>query len=203
MRHTISLLATLAVSPNALADTWTPTLIPTVPVSVDPGEAIPPTLTFTLNANGTISGYANSPNGYTFFDVLFNTPTQGFYNLSYPEYEFSSPRMQGPAAGGSGLSGSLNDGWVNSSGPLTTASWTIGDPGTFTSVSQLLTPNANGYVLFVSTMPWDGGQYADFVAASGTITGSPLPAVPEPETYAMLIAGLSLIGFAARRRKTA
>ena len=28
-------------------------------------------------------------------------------------------------------------------------------------------------------------------------------AVPEPETYAMLLAGLGLVGFAARRRKTA
>ena len=28
-----------------------------------------------------------------------------------------------------------------------------------------------------------------------------LTAVPEPETYAMLLAGLGLVGFAARRRK--
>jgi hypothetical protein len=27
------------------------------------------------------------------------------------------------------------------------------------------------------------------------------PAVPEPETYAMLLAGLGLMGFVARRRK--
>lgn len=28
-----------------------------------------------------------------------------------------------------------------------------------------------------------------------------VPAVPEPETYVMLMAGLGLIGFASRRRK--
>lgn len=31
--------------------------------------------------------------------------------------------------------------------------------------------------------------------------GSPLPAVPEPEAYAMLLAGLTLVGTVARRRK--
>ena len=38
---------------------------------------------------------------------------------------------------------------------------------------------------------------------SGPDAAPPLPAVPEPETYAMLLAGLGLIGFAARRRKQA
>lgn len=36
---------------------------------------------------------------------------------------------------------------------------------------------------------------------SGTTTVYSLAAVPEPETYAMLLAGLGLIGFTARRRK--
>lgn len=35
---------------------------------------------------------------------------------------------------------------------------------------------------------------------SGTVSTIPAP-VPEPETYAMLLAGLGLIGFTARRRK--
>lgn len=47
-----------------------------------------------------------------------------------------------------------------------------------------------------------GGDSTDFggdiVAANWTVT-----AVPEPETYAMLLAGLGLVGFAARRRKQA
>lgn len=47
-------------------------------------------------------------------------------------------------------------------------------------------------------------------ATSGIFTGDlslasfntfPVPAVPEPETYAMLLAGLALMGFMSRRRK--
>jgi hypothetical protein len=33
------------------------------------------------------------------------------------------------------------------------------------------------------------------------LDSSQVAAVPEPETYAMMLAGLGLIGFAARRRK--
>ena len=38
------------------------------------------------------------------------------------------------------------------------------------------------------------------VDISGSVNG-PVAAVPEPETYAMMLAGLGLLGFAARRRK--
>ena len=39
------------------------------------------------------------------------------------------------------------------------------------------------------------------LAYSVQATGSSFQAVPEPETYAMMVAGLGLLGFAARRRK--
>lgn len=50
-------------------------------------------------------------------------------------------------------------------------------------------PNlADNAYLMDSTYALDGG-------------GVLAPAIPEPETYAMLLAGLGVLGFAARRRK--
>jgi len=53
------------------------------------------------------------------------------------------------------------------------------------------TPNGQSY----ASNQW--GNYTTFTAQGA----SPMAAVPEPETYAMLIAGLGLVGFMARRRK--
>lgn len=49
-----------------------------------------------------------------------------------------------------------------------------------------------------------GNSFGSISSYSGTISvaaGAPIPSpVPEPETYAMMLAGLGLLGFAARRK---
>jgi hypothetical protein len=71
-----------------------------------------------------------------------------------------------------------------------------GEWQTFTqSVSLGYTGNATFKLLDLNTDP--SGN--DFAVDKVSLTS----AVPEPETYAMLMAGLGLVGFAARRRKAA
>lgn len=57
-----------------------------------------------------------------------------------------------------------------------------------------------------STIPFSGatsyfaGQIDEVHLYNSAIVGMPITPVPEPETYALMLAGLGLVGFAARRR---
>lgn len=76
---------------------------------------------------------------------------------------------------------------VNTSGPLNVFfNWSNINSVTFTSFGGVAHAGLNGY----------GTHFAmDNLAINEVVS-----AVPEPETYAMLLAGLGLIGFMARRR---
>jgi probable HAF family extracellular repeat protein len=95
-----------------------------------------------------------------------------------------------------------------------TAAWGINDAGQVVGRSGtaagayhafITGPNGVGMTDLNSLVSVPGG--VALLDATGinnlgqvAVIGSP---VPEPETYAMLLAGLSLLGFIARRRKTA
>jgi hypothetical protein len=77
-------------------------------------------------------------------------------------------------------------------GPL---SFTIHDTGGISLSSFIMSiapPNGDTPALFAADILSNG-----FTGAVGTST----PAIPEPETYAMMLVGFSLLAFVARRRK--
>ena len=104
------------------------------------------------------------------------------------------------------------------SGTCGVANCDIGVTGTF-QMYPTATPGVSGFYTTASSMP--AGPFAGF---QPTFNGLPcrldmpcayppgewqgwidetVPSIPEPETYGMMLAGLRLVGFAARRRKPA
>jgi Protein of unknown function (DUF642)/PEP-CTERM motif len=71
------------------------------------------------------------------------------------------------------------------------------NPGAFTSQSVTWTSIAGGLTT-VSFAAVAGGNLAGAVVDNAVLTAAP---VPEPESYALLLAGLLAVGFVARRRQ--
>ena len=66
----------------------------------------------------------------------------------------------------------------------------------------LMPRNGSGTICMAGWLKADGTAGGTMMGTS-PITQSITAAVPEPETYAMMLAGLGLLGFVARRRKAA
>lgn len=64
--------------------------------------------------------------------------------------------------------------------------------------------NSTGtYTLVVDGTALNNGSFTGSIAVSSTPITPPLAPVPEPESYAMMLAGLGAIGLLARRRRLA
>ncbi len=141
-----------------------------------------------LNPSPSAS-FANTVSGAFTDDWTFNLGVPSIVAASVTNVEVS---FGGPSFGGiSGFSAWLNG--VQLFGPTSTT--TVGG---ITVKTQVLSGGtsipAGMYHLMVSGTGVTGGS----ASYGGNLVATP---VPEPETYAMLLAGLGAIGFLARRRK--
>lgn len=77
-----------------------------------------------------------------------------------------------------------------------------GTPFAVSWFADVLNPSGTGEIQFLWGNP--SANVTTFIQAfsvSNGVVGAPITAVPEPETYAILLAGLAFVGFASRRRR--
>jgi PEP-CTERM motif len=142
--------------------------------------------------------FASASTGVTFFDDYIFTIPNGSVNSVTSSINLDS------ILGLNNLQARLYTGNAHYTGPAAPgtlmSAWgtTVNYSPTVSATTVVLNPlllNAGTYTLQIrgTVVGTAGGSY------SGVLNLA--PPVPEPETYAMMIAGLGLVGFAARRRK--
>jgi hypothetical protein len=96
----------------------------------------------------------------------------------------------------------IDGGWTWVTGEaFSYANWTGGEPNDLNDSSEALGPGDEDRLQFwIAGFGWN--DYSGATFASGYVVEyGTLAAIPEPQTYALLLAGLGLLGFAARRRR--
>ena len=138
-------------------------------------------------------GTFGDPDGYGGATVMINNLTNEVSWMFYA-LNVETPTRGHIHAGAAGANGPIVVTFFEpvSAGPT---SGTVNAPG-----AASITPgNAMDFYVNLHTASYPGGAIRGQLMFAKTVN----PPVPEPETYAMMLAGLGVVGWAARRRRAA
>jgi hypothetical protein len=160
------------------------------------------TLSLTLDPNG-VDGFLtgivlNEPAGAITGQT--SQPTGSFEFITGPEAASPYGNFDvGSALGGDFLGGSSPNGGVALADGAT-AEWTFSLASNGYSAADFWEETCTdlGCFGFVARFRGLGPQGED----SDKVPAVPIPVIPEPQTYALMLAGLGLVGWFARRRRT-
>jgi hypothetical protein len=184
-----------------------------------------------LSFGAQATSISNSPSGLTGTFTTENFDTWDLDAMSGPGLSFDSGQYATDNLGAifPNMSGNsiLNQAelisWFSFSGPVSGAAFNFVSTGGdaiftaflggvdvahFTAVTGIANDNFYGFKdisfdrIRIDTNGTEYGSYAlDNLQVASSFDGSALAPVPEPESYAMFMAGLGVMGFIARRRK--
>ncbi len=167
------------------------------------------------NSGWQTTGYAAQGQGNKLSGVQFAVSTLGYqdivvrYDLRHSNTSSRYEQFQYSIDGNNFIDyvlfdGNAGDTWFNNRSVDLTGIAGVNDNASFAfRIVAAFAPNTSQYAASRATSDYGtaGTWRFDMVTVQGVAVPVP-PPVPEPETYALMLAGLGLVGFMARRRRS-